>query len=256
MDNRPLISESIRPLAVEIASLVPDPRNARKHGKRNLDAIAASLAKFGQQKPIVVAADGTVLAGNGTLDAAKSLGWEWLAASRTSLVGGDAVAFALADNRTAELAEWEDAILADILREIPSTLVVGFDQAEIDDLLSGGDGGKYTVKVASPIYEPRGDRPKVSELFDRSKTVQLLAKIGRDVPDEVAGFLRVAAERHTVFDYAKIAEFYAHADENVRALFEDSGLVIIDFDGAIERGFVVLTEKIRALAEREESEDA
>jgi ParB-like chromosome segregation protein Spo0J len=59
---------------IAIADLSLDPNNARKHSQRNLDAIAASLKQFGQRKPIVVHR-GVVLAGNGTVEAAKTLGW-------------------------------------------------------------------------------------------------------------------------------------------------------------------------------------
>jgi len=90
-----------------VADLVLDPNNARAHDERNLEAIATSLARFGQQKPIVVAPDGTVLAGNGTLAAAKHLGWSEIAAITTDLKGADARGYAIADNRTAELAEWD-----------------------------------------------------------------------------------------------------------------------------------------------------
>ena len=64
-----------------IASLSPDPANARRHPERNLEQIKASLRRFGQQKPIVVDAANVVRAGNGTLAAAKSLGWTTIAAS-------------------------------------------------------------------------------------------------------------------------------------------------------------------------------
>ena len=104
---------------VTIASLSLDPNNARKHSKRNLDAIAASLNKFGQRKPIVVHKD-TVIAGNGTLEAARSLGWKEIGITRCPDDWDDdtAKAYALADNRTAELAEWDDAILATQLLDL------------------------------------------------------------------------------------------------------------------------------------------
>ncbi len=88
-----------------------DPDNARKHDKRNLDAIKASLEKFGQQKPIVVDGRDVVLAGNGTLMAAKDLKWETLKVVRSALKGHDATAYAIADNRATDLSEWEDKIL-------------------------------------------------------------------------------------------------------------------------------------------------
>jgi ParB-like chromosome segregation protein Spo0J len=90
---------------VPIDSVRPDPGNVRLHGDRNVDAIKGSLRRFGFQKPIVVDRDGIVRAGSGTWRAAKELGLTHVPAFVTSLAGPDAVAFAIADNRTAELAE-------------------------------------------------------------------------------------------------------------------------------------------------------
>lgn len=102
---------------VALGSISPDPANTRKHSRRNLDAIKASLRRFGQQKPIVVDSRGTVLAGNGTLAAATELGWTEIQIVRTALAGVDATAFGIADNRTAELAEW-DQNLGDVLASL------------------------------------------------------------------------------------------------------------------------------------------
>lgn len=122
----------------KITELSLDPSNVRKHSRRNLDAIKASLRKFGQQKPIVVDAKGIVLAGNGTLAAAKELGWTEIEITRTTLQGVEATAFAIADNRTAELAEWEDS-LGDVIKSLIAAGVdkddIGFNQMEIDDMM-------------------------------------------------------------------------------------------------------------------------
>lgn len=107
-------------LEVDIDSVSQDPANLRKHGNRNLEAIKASLRKFGQQKPIVVSKAGVILAGNGTWDAAKSLGWDKIKIVRTTLAGADATGFSIADNRTGELAEWDDVALAETLRALQS----------------------------------------------------------------------------------------------------------------------------------------
>lgn len=61
---------------------------------------------------------------------------------------------------------------------------------------------------------------------------------------ELCEFLRAAAERHTEFSFSAIAEYYSHAPTEVQALFEASALVIVDFDAAIESGFVKLTESL------------
>jgi site-specific DNA-methyltransferase (adenine-specific) len=104
----------------EISSLILDPNNARKHSERNLKAITASLDKFGQRKPIVIAADGTVLAGNGTVLAATQLGWDTVDAVVAPADWDETMlkAYALADNRTAELAEWDEDVLNRQLEEL------------------------------------------------------------------------------------------------------------------------------------------
>jgi DNA modification methylase len=123
----------------KIAELSLDPSNVRKHSRRNLDAIKASLRKFGQQKPIVVDAKGIVLAGNGTLTAAQELGWTEIQIVRTELAGVEATAFAIADNRTAELAEWEEDKLSQVLQSLKVEdadllAATGYDAAEVDKM--------------------------------------------------------------------------------------------------------------------------
>lgn len=100
------IAPELRSLARPIGDLTYDPRNARIHDDRNLLAIQRSLEAHGQQKPIVVR-EGVVLAGNGTLEAARALGWTHLACVEYRGTEALARAYALADNRTAELAVWD-----------------------------------------------------------------------------------------------------------------------------------------------------
>ena len=155
-----MIVEGIRSLAVPISTLKPDPRNARKHGKVNLAAIEDSLRKFGQQKPIVVSADGIILAGNGTVEAAKAIGWTHVAAVRSNLSGSEAVGFALADNRTAELAEWDKVELARLVSEIPENLVVGFDEEERKRVLAA-----LTTPTVPVSFSARSEPKLKSEVY-------------------------------------------------------------------------------------------
>jgi DNA modification methylase len=122
---------------VPIESISPDPANARSHGERNLEAIRDSLRAFGQQKPIVVDGRGIVIAGNGTLEAAKRLGWTEIAIVRTELDPGQAKAFGIADNRTGELADWNDEVLRSLLDTMDDEMlkVLAFDPKEIDALV-------------------------------------------------------------------------------------------------------------------------
>ena len=105
---------------VNISTLKFDPSNARKHHAKNLEAIAGSLKLFGQRKPIIVTPDNIVVAGNGTMEAAKKLGWTEIVISRTPVgwTWDQIKAFALADNRTAELAEWDVETLKEQLLEL------------------------------------------------------------------------------------------------------------------------------------------
>jgi ParB-like chromosome segregation protein Spo0J len=116
--------------SVAIDSLSADPANARKHGPRNLETIAASLRRFGQQKPIVIDSHGVVRAGNGQLAAAKALGWTDIRVVRSDLPPMELTAFAIADNRTAELAEWDAEVLAGLLSNLELG-EVGFTDDEI-----------------------------------------------------------------------------------------------------------------------------
>lgn len=110
----------------------------------------------------------------------------------------------------------------------------------------------YTSKIKIPIYEPRGEKPEISELVDVKKYNEVSAKIAQTTIDpEIKNFLRRAATRHYKFNYAKIAEYYAHADKDVQQLFEDSALVIIDFDAAIAGGFVQMNKRLMEIRKNE-----
>ena len=142
---------------VPLGSLHADPANARAHGPRNLEAIQASLARFGQVKPIVVDGDGVIRAGNGTYEAARELGWLEIQIVRTDLEGTEATAYAIADNRTAELAEWDNATLTALLDELrteDALAGVGFDDTEIDELLA-----ELAAKEAEDVNDPGPGEP-------------------------------------------------------------------------------------------------
>lgn len=126
---------------VKISTLKPDPDNVRRHDAANLDAIKRSLKEFGQQKPIVIGKDNVVIAGNGFLAAAIELGWKTVNVVRTNLYGAKARAFAIADNRTAELSEWDMDALKAMLKSLPDDYAqsTGWSDEEIAALGSQVD---------------------------------------------------------------------------------------------------------------------
>ena len=110
----------------------------------------------------------------------------------------------------------------------------------------------YTQKIKTPIYKPTGKISPLEELVDVSRYDKLSQEIGRaDIDPKIKLFLRRAATRHYKFDYVKIAEFYSQALPEVQKLFEQSGLVIIDFDSAIENGFVMMNKKLMEIRKNE-----
>lgn len=150
---------------MRMSDLSQDPANARVHSERNLDAIRASLRRFGQQKPIVVSADGVIIAGNGTFEAARSLGWDTLNVVVTELEGVDLTAFGIADNRTAELAEWDAVTLSKLIDGLGDDFPVedlAFSEAELDALLESA--GSFDVDDAEPPDLPDGDRAPFQQM--------------------------------------------------------------------------------------------
>lgn len=136
------ITEKLIDLAYSVEDFKEDPANARHHNDKSIDAIAASLDQFGQRMPIIVRADTmTVTAGNGRLRAAKALGWTHIAAVIVDEDLKTATAYALADNKTAEISEWDEQNLADALAFLKSEdeamlAVTAFDDSDIQKLLA------------------------------------------------------------------------------------------------------------------------
>jgi DNA modification methylase len=154
-----------------LSSLTPDPRNARRHTERNVDLITAALRDVGAARSIVVDETGTVLAGNATVEAAgiagidrvrivEADGSELIAVRRSGLSPKQKRRLALLDNRTAELAEWDTAVLASLAED---TDVSGlWETDELADLLASteapasllGDPEEVPDLPAEPVTEP------------------------------------------------------------------------------------------------------
>ena len=146
-----------------LETLTLDARNARRHGSSNLAAIGRSLSEFGQRRPVVIRADGTILAGNGLVRAARDLGWtdvdvtvvpdEW--------TDEQAVAFAIADNRAGDLSEWDDSALLESLEMLDGDALLeaaGYSIADLDDLrLDLEESGEWT-EPEEPERTAQGER--------------------------------------------------------------------------------------------------
>ena len=153
--EREKIIEPLRPLAVPIDSVRPDPGNARVHPPRNVEALKRSLSAYGQRKPIVVnrSEDNRIIAGNGLWRAAKELGWERIAAVFVEDDPATATGYALMDNQSALLAEWDfgrlEGLMAE-LREADFELeLAGFDLDDLPDIDLDEENEEKAVKSGS-----------------------------------------------------------------------------------------------------------
>ncbi len=190
----PWISEGLRNLATPIGQLHPDPDNVRTHDERNLDAILASLERFGQQAPVVyVRRQGKkiVVKGNGLLAAAKALGWSHLAAAKSGLKGHDLRAYAIADNRTTDLSTFDADLLAAQLQELDDAdydlEATGFDDDELEELLDAVEAETTAGGDDDDDNETKARHRRVSQLF--SVIVEC-----EDESDQLAFYTRMKKE--------------------------------------------------------------
>jgi ParB/RepB/Spo0J family partition protein len=237
----------------KIESIRPYPRNPRRNDAA-VDRVAQSIREFGFNQPIVVDSDGVIVVGHTRFKAAQKLKLTEVPVLVATASIEKLQAYRLADNKLNELAEWDDTKLIEELKEIIDRLgsadLTGFNSEELAELLDTdqtlADHSAYSKKIDTPIYTPKGDCPALADLTDTTRTRQLLQAItASTVSDEEKQFLLRAADRHIVFDYHQIAEYYCHASKEMQALMEDSALVIIDFHKAIEQGYVTLSEELK-----------
>ena len=149
MPNRPTPrpSRAVPPTQIEwlpLEALSSAPRNARTHGKRQIQQIAHSIQEFGFINPIIVNQQHRIIAGHGRLEAARLLAMRKVPVLRVSHLSEAAIrAYMLADNRLPEKAGWSRELLALELQELAVLLpeidldvgITGFEPAEIDALL-------------------------------------------------------------------------------------------------------------------------
>jgi DNA modification methylase len=206
---------------VNVNSLTPDPANARKHDGRNLQAIAHSLEKFGQRKPICVTPDSIVVAGNGTLEAAKSLGWTEIAIARTPVgwTWEQIRAFALADNRTAELAEWDDKVLADQLLELDAN---GWELEELGfENLEPPVGQAHDEEPLSFDDEPA--KTKLGDIWKLGNHLFICGDSTHEsnwkCDDDLVGVF--TSPPYGIGDTARIRETYVPGKETLKSLYAE-----------------------------------
>jgi DNA modification methylase len=149
--------------------LKPNPKNARKHSKRQRAQIAATIREYGFINPIITDSFGKVLAGHGRLEAALEIGLDLVPTINLGHLSKEQLrAYALADNKLAELSEWDRAILIEELGELSLVMnhieLTDFSTCEVDLLLDKSDPDK--VDPADECPELKLDLPPVTKRGD------------------------------------------------------------------------------------------
>ena len=263
MDNKKFIQVKVMPIE---EAATPDLQNINKHTQRGRGLHENSMQKRGAGRSIFSAGKGVevpvVMGGNQTFEIGETLGMEVINVYsdgtkivnvvRTDIAPGSPEFYAMAieDNAVANISYNPDIeILAAVMAD-PAMQALKDEDKMLADIVEGmgiKDDDNYSRKIEAPIYEIKGDKPSITDLFNTARTAELFAEIeAADIPQDEKDFLKIAANRHTVLNFKRIAEYYAHSPAPVQRLMENSALVIIDFKRAIELGYVKLSEEIAA----------
>lgn len=265
------VSATLRVVMKPVESIHPYENNPR-YNDSAVPYVKNSIQEFGFKVPIIVDEAGSIVCGHTRYKAALELGMSHVPCIVASdLTPKQIQAFRLVDNKVSEFSSWDFSKLEIEIGELDAEFNLddfGFfsdseragsspadvgSAAEMQDDTARDDRNIYTGRIITSVYEITGDCPKTEELVDRTRAESLLEEIDRTpgLPDAVRDFLRIAAMRHYVLHFDRIAEFYAHAVPPVQRLMENSCLVIIDYDRAIELGYVQMA---RALADEYDRE--
>lgn len=231
---------------IDISEIKPNPQNPRVLNDGKFKKLVRSIKEFPKMmeiRPVVIDERGIILGGNMRFKACQKAGLKTIPIIRVeNMTEAEKAEFIIKDNlnygdwdfEILNGGEWDKEFLLDWGLELPTS-----DDGE------GDFESKYTKKIEAPIYQIRGEKPLPHELTELDVWKNLVAAIEEaDIEEEVKAFMLLAATRHIKFDYSKCAEFYAHSDEKIQRLMEKLVLVIIDFDKAIELGYLRISEKL------------
>lgn len=237
---------------MKISDIKSNPNNPRVIKDDKFDKLVKSIQEFPKMmelRPMVINADNIVLGGNMRLKALKHIGYKevpdsWVKRA-DELTDEEQRRFIIADNVGFGEHDWEMLKTEWDIEEL-SEWGLDIPVFEIEPEVVE-DENKYTQKIDTPVYEPKNEKPQISELYNADRYKELIEEIENSAaPEDVKTMLKVAASRHIVFNYENMADFYANSDKEIQTLMENSALVIIDFNRAIELGYVKLREEIAA----------
>ena len=233
----------------DINDLISAEYNPRQLTNDQFNQISDSIKRFGIVDPIIVnknkEREDIIIGGHQRIKVAKDLNIEKVPTVELDLNYDKERELNIRLNKNS--GDWDYDVLANGF-EMDELMDWGFKEDELIGFSPDLNDGEniYTKKVEIPKYEPSDEKPKLLDLIDESKSDSLIEKINdTELSQDLKQFLICAAKRHTIFNYDKIADYYAHSNDEIKDLMEQSALVIIDFEKAIYEGYVELSEEIR-----------
>ncbi|MFP2465425.1 phage tail tip protein [Escherichia coli] len=182
------MSKKLKIVYRPLQELSPYAHNARTHSPEQVAQLVESIKQFGWTNPVLIDEKGEIIAGHGRVMAAEVLKMDSIPVIVMSgLMDEQKKAYRLADNRLPMNAGWDEDLLrmelSDLINADFDVSLTGFSPTEIDELLTdvlpgtGNEEEPYTTKIDTPVYEPSGGKPDISELYDDTKTQELISRI-------------------------------------------------------------------------------
>ena len=228
----------------EINSLIFAEYNPRQLTKDQYQNLKDSISRFGLVDPIIVNSNkerkNIIVGGHQRVKVAKDMDIEFVPVIEVDLSYDKERELNVRLNKNT--GEWDMDVLANMF-DMDELIDWGFNEKELNIF---SDDEIYSKKIKSPIYEIKNSKPLISDVTDEEKKDTLIEKIEKSkATKEEKEFLKKAAMRHCVFNYAKIADYYVHSNNEMKQLMEESALVIVDYEKAIENGYVQMTEYMK-----------
>ncbi|HAI2405777.1 TPA: ParB N-terminal domain-containing protein [Escherichia coli] len=187
------MSEKLKIVYRPLQELSPYAHNARTHSTEQVAQLVESIKQFGWTNPVLIDEKGEIIAGHGRVMAAEMLKMDSVPVIVLSgLTDEQKKAYRLADNRLPMNAGWDEDLLrmelSDLINADFDVSLTGFIPTEIDELLTdvlpgtGNEEEPYTTKIDTPVYEPSGGKPDISELYDDTKTQELISRMPHRQP--------------------------------------------------------------------------
>ena len=230
----------------DINSLIFAEYNPRQLTKDQYQNLKDSISRFGLVDPIIVNSNkdrkNIIVGGHQRVKVAKDMDIEFVPVIEVDLSYDKERELNVRLNKNT--GEWDMDVLANMF-DMDELIDWGFNEKELNKF---SDDEIYSKKIKSPIYEVKNSKPLISDVTDEEKKDTLIEKIEKSkATKEEKEFLKKAAMRHCVFNYAKIADYYVHSNNEMKQLMEESALVIVDYEKAIENGYVQMTEYMKEI---------